>query len=223
MLSLKSWVPLSFARPAETSARAGPASARRAWRTRETGASPPSARRGATRRRPPCSCDPRPRARRHGAPRRQAFLAGAPTDPAELRAGPLDPGRRAEPLELAERRADRVAGGALLTLAPADHAEREQRAGPPEGITDRLVSRDGVLEKRSGLGHVSPRGRHEAAAARHVREHPVAFESSRIRLPRVEDVLGVVRPIEREQRLDVVGHPPAFARLTPAEPGGRRL
>jgi len=67
------------------------------------------------------------------------------------------------------------------------------------------------------------RGRHQTAAARHVREHPVAFEPSCIGLPRVEETLGVVRPIEREQRLDVVGHPPAFARLTPAEPGGRRL
>ena len=68
--------------------------------------------------------------------RRQTLDPGAAADPAELGACLLDPGRRAEPLELAERRADRVAGGALLTLAPADDAEREQRTGPPEGVVD---------------------------------------------------------------------------------------
>ena len=153
----------------------------------------------------------------------QTLDPSPPADPAELGACRLDPGRRAEPLELAERRGDRVAGGALLPLAPADHAEREQRTGPPEGVADRLVLRDCVLEERRGLGHVSAGGCHEPAAARDVGEHPGAFESSRIRLPRVDDPLGVVRPIEREQRLDVVGHPPAFACLAPAEPGGRRL
>ena len=144
-------------------------------------------------------------------------------EPSELGACLLDPGRRAEPLELAERRTDRVVGGALLTLAPADHAEREQRTGSPEGVVDRLVLCDRVLEKRGGLGHVSAGGCQEPPTARDVREHPHAFESSRIRLPRVDHPLGVVRPVEREQGLDVVGHPPAMARLAPAEPDGRRL
>src|SRR4029453_3631633 len=56
-----------------------------------------------------------------------------------------------------------------------------------------------------------------------MREHPIAPKPTRIRLPAVEDSHRVVRPIELEQRLDVVGSPPTPARLAPPEPRGRPL
>ena len=200
--------------------RARFAIARRAWRRRGTGASlpsaplrnsaaatswfvPPSATSAATRRW-----------------RRQAFLSGAPADPAELRAGLLDPGRRAEPLELTERRADRIAGGELLTLAPADDAEREQRAGPPQGIADRLVLRDCVLEERICLQQRLParpprdRGSASRAPSTHSRSNRRASASQPSR-----SALGVVLRPSVEQQLDVVGRSTS---VCSAHPSGRR-
>ncbi len=79
--------------------------------------------------------------------RRQALDARPPADPAELRACLLGPCRRPELLELVERRADRVASGAFLPLAPADDTEREQRASASEAISGMFVLRDGVFEE----------------------------------------------------------------------------
>jgi hypothetical protein len=79
--------------------------------------------------------------------RRQALDTRPPADVAQLRACLLDPHPRPEPLELVERRTDRVAGGALLALPPADDAEREQRASPAEAICGMLMLRDGVFEE----------------------------------------------------------------------------
>src|SRR5207247_8280634 len=60
----------------------------------------------------------------------------------------------------------------------------------------------------------------EAAAARHVCEHPFTTEPRRIPFPDVEDSNGVVDPAELEENLDVVAAPPADARLTPPESRG---
>jgi len=79
--------------------------------------------------------------------RRQALDTRPTTDVAELGACLLGPHPRPEPLELIERRTDRVAGSALLALTPTDDTEREQRASPSEAICGMLMLRDGVLEK----------------------------------------------------------------------------
>ena len=62
--------------------------------------------------------------------------------------------------------------------------------------------------------------RHEAAAPRHLRVHPFATEPRGIGLPDVDHPHPVVDPAELEQRLGVVGAPPAVARLAPPELGG---
>src|SRR5262249_40046339 len=154
---------------------------------------------------------------------RQPLLAGTPTDPAQLSARLLDPGRGAELLEASERGLDRVPGDALLSYAPSDDSEREQRARAAEGVTDGFVLRDRVLEERGGRGDVPARRCDEATAAYDVSEHPVASESSRIRLPRIEDSHGVVHPLEREQGFDLVAGPPPVTRRAPSEPRGLRL
>ena len=77
-----------------------------------------------------------------------------------------------------------------------------------------------LLQERNGPIHGPLDGGDETAAARHVREHPLTAEPRRVSLPDLEDPNGVVDPAELEEQLDVVGTPPANARLTPSEPLG---
>src|SRR5581483_9011033 len=121
----------------------------------------------------------------------QSLLAGAPTDATELRARFLGPRRRPELFESLERGGDRLARSTFLPLAAADGAEREQRAGAPEGIGCLLVPPDSVFEERSGLGDGPARSGDEAAAARGARERSVVTGSS-FGLPRFENAHGVV-------------------------------
>jgi hypothetical protein len=76
----------------------------------------------------------------------QTLYAGAPTDAPELGARPCRPAHGPELRELGERRLDRLAGCALLSCAPPDKAEREQRPRAAERVSDRLVLRDRLLE-----------------------------------------------------------------------------
>jgi hypothetical protein len=48
------------------------------------------------------------------------------------------------------------------------------------------VALGGVLERGERLADLAARGMNEAAAARHVREHPLAARALRVGLPRAE-------------------------------------
>src|SRR6185436_7528048 len=121
-------------------------------------------------------------------------------------------------LEAGEGRADGIPGVALLALTPADDAERELSACLPEAIAGVLVLRDGLLQERGCVVDGPSSGGHKAAAPRCVREHPLAPETRRVALPGIEDSNRLVHAVEFQQRLDVVGHPPALHRLAPTEP-----
>ena len=152
---------------------------------------------------------------------RQPLLARAPADAAELVARLRGPGRppraarsrRAPPRSRRGRRASAVrACGRCRARAARGRARRDRR--PPRAARP-------PARRREAACSTSPcGGGDEAAAARHVREHPLAADPRRVRLPGVEDPHGVVDPAELEQRLDVVGAPPADARLAPAERRG---
>jgi hypothetical protein len=128
--------------------------------------------------------------------RRQARLPRAAADPAELAARLLDPGGRPELLEALEGGTDRVASRPLLPKAPAGDAQRKLRASPAEGISDRLVLGDRMLEERSGPTDVPAGGGHETAAPRHVREHPLVAEPYSAFFPEVDNSYRVVEPVE---------------------------
>jgi hypothetical protein len=80
-----------------------------------------------------------------------------------------------------------------------------------------------ILQQGRSVVDRAPRGGDETAAAHHVGEHPLAPEPCRVRLPLGNDADRVVEPPELEQRLGVVGDPPALARLPPPEPRRRPL
>ena len=203
---------LNFAPPAVLSAaggRARCASARRAWRRCASGGWRPSARRGTARRRPPvrsalgdqsatrCSAGvspPRACARRSSRARRAPARPRWPPRAARSRRAPRD----------------RLAGRPLLPRAPADDAEGEERAARRRDRR-RLVLSNRLLEERIAPIDVSAGGGDEAAAPRDMREHPLAAEPRRVRLPGVDDAHCLVDPAELEQRLDVVGGPRAMA------------
>ena len=145
-----------------------------------------------------------------------AFVC-APSDAPELVMGLLDPGGCAKPLEAAERGLERGAGCGLLPVASSSDAECEKGARMSVGIAGRLVLRDRLLEERCSPGERSLGALEQAAAARRVREHPFAAETSGVGLPHVEEPRRVVDAPEAEERLDVVARPPANARLTPPE------
>ena len=195
---------LNFARPGRSvsaaGARARCASARRAWRRCGSGGWPPSARRGTARRRPRGSSGPRRPGRRRGARPPSALPRACGRRCSRARRAPLDPGGRPSCSKPASAARIASRAGALLPRAPADDAECEQRARPPEGIADRLVLRDRLLQEGSGLIDVSPGGGDETAASGHLREHPLAAEPYRIRLPDVDDSHRVVDPTELEQQ-----------------------
>ena len=117
--------------------------------------------------------------------RGQPFFSLTPADASELGTSPFDPRGRTELLKAAERRADRLAGGALVSCAPADDAEGKQRAGPPERIPDFTMLRHRLLQERTGATDIALRGSHETAASRHVREHPRTAEPRCVPLPDV--------------------------------------
>ena len=126
----------------------------------------------------------------------------------ELGARPLDPAGRPELLEAGERRARSPRGPARFcrarrrTMPSASSARARPKESPTASCCATACSRSD-----SGPIDVALGGGHETAAPRHVREHPVAAEPRRIRLPGVEDAHRLVDPAELEQRLDVVGGP----------------
>ena len=168
----------------------------------------PSATRAATRR----SAAVRP------------FLARAPADPSELGARLLGPGGRAERLEAAERGHDRVAGGALLRVRAG--GRRRARAARGRGRRGRRRPRAAATACSRSDARLDRRLRRAAATRPRQRvtcaSTQLAGEPCRVRLPHVEDAHRVVDPAELEQQLDVVGGPPAHARLAPAELGACR-
>ena len=168
--------------------RARCASARRAWRRCASGGSPPSARRGRARRRPPGSFGPRRRGRRRGARPRSAPPRACARRCVRARCAPSATQVAApscsKPLSAAPI-ASRAAR--FCRCASAHDAEREQRASRAVGIADRLVLRDRLLQERAGLDRRSPR----AAATRPRQRVTCASTHSRpsrsgVRLPGVE-------------------------------------
>ena len=112
-------------------------------------------------------------------------------------------------------RAARFCRARLRTMPSASSAR-----ALAERIADVLVLRDRLLQEGGGLIDAPLGGGDETAASRHVREHPLAADPRRVRLPGVEDAHRVVDPAELEEQLDVVGAPPADARLAPPERRG---
>ena len=148
------------------------------------------------------------------------LLARAPSDAPELVLAPSRPrwlrraarSRRARP---GARRGRRAFCRSRLRTMPSARRARAR----PYGIADRLVLRDRLLEERCGPSRAIPRRRStQAAAARRVREHPLAAEPSRVGLPDVEES----RPRRRRARGSSSAStwsraPPADARLAPPE------
>ena len=151
----------------------------------------------------------------------QPGLALAAADPPELGARFGGPTGRAERLEALESSLEGDAGRELLSFPTPDDAQREQGPGATERIIHDPVLGDRLLEQLERRVDLALRGSHQAAAARRVREYPLASHANRVSLPNVEYRERVVVPAEGEQQLDVVGAPPANARLTP--PQLRRL
>ena len=210
-------------RTSEVCARAPCASGRRAWRRRARDGLPPCVRRGRAPPRPRGSSGLRRRAPRRAAPRRSALRRACAPRSGRARRAPSPPSRplRAPRTPRAPPRSPRAPGA---SAAPApDDSEREQRPRPPERIADRLVLGDRVLERRHGLLDVALRRFDEPSGPCDLREHPVTADTHGVRLPCVQQRHGLVRPAERDQRLCVVGAPPAKVRLTPAGCIGRRL
>ena len=110
-------------------------------------------------------------------------------------------------------RAGRFCRARLRTMPSASSARAR-----PNGSPTSSCRRDRLLAAARRPRRPRLRRSDETAAARHVREHPLAAEPRRIRLPAVEDSHRVVDPAELEQRLYVVGGPRARVRLAPPEP-----
>jgi len=126
-------------------------------------------------------------------------------------------------LEAGERRLNRLARRPFLPRPPTDDPEREERSGPAEEIADLLVLGNRLLQDRSGALDAPLGSGDETAGSRHLRKRPPAAEPHGIRFPDVEDPDRFVDPAELEERLGVVGVPPAVARLTPTERRGLLL
>ena len=211
-------------RTSEVCARAPCASGRRAWRRRARDGSPPCVRRGRAPPRPRGSSAlrrpaPRPAARRPSAPRH-----GCGRRSGRARRGPSRPSR--------PRRASRTPASAASIASRAGRfcrarrRRRRARAAPARGRTGRRPPRARRPRASSavhGLLDVSLRRFEQASAACDLREHPVTADTHGVRLPGVQQRHGLVRPAERDQRLGVVGAPPAQVRLAPAGCIGRRL
>ena len=109
--------------------------------------------------------------------------------------------------------AARAAGRCRARAAP----ERRPKGSPTASCCATACSSRAAAARR-------PRARgDETAAPRHVREHPLAADPDRVGLPDVEDSHRVVDAAELEEQLDVVGAPPADARLAPPERRGPPL
>ncbi len=105
----------------------------------------------------------------------------------------------------------------VVSVTTSDGAQRQQRPRPAERIADRFVLGDRLHEQGQRVLDVPARCRDEAAAARHVREYPLAGDTCGVRLPDIDDPVRVVEPAELEEQLGVVSAPPADARLAPSE------
>ena len=141
-----------------------------------------------------------------------------PSSPCAL----VDPGGRPELLEAAERRLDRFAG-ARASAAPAAGRCRVRAAREPgrTGSPTVLVLRDRLLQQGSGAVRrlrwaAATRPRHRVTCAS-TQSRPTRAASA---LPDVEDAHRVGDPPELEEKLRVVGGPPADARLAPTDRRG---
>ena len=155
--------------------------------------------------------------------RSETFFPGAAADPSELGARLHRKARGAALLEDGERLLDRLPGRALLTGAPGDDAEREERTSMTETVSERVVGSDGFGQELEGLVDVAFGRCDEPAAAFGLREHPRPVEARRRLFPRVEEQPGVVEPAELDEPLHVVGTPPAKPRLLPSGAIGRSV
>ena len=145
--------------------------------------------------------------------RRQALLARAAADrPSSSRARAAQP---SAPSSSKPARAASIASRAgrfcraRRRATPSASSARARPNGSPTASCCATASSSSATR----LLDVAPRRSDEAAAARDVRQRPVALEAAGSRLPRVEPLDGVVDAPELEQRLDLLGAPPGHGRL----------
>ena len=154
--------------------------------------------------------------------RRQPFLARAPADPARARRAPSRP--RWPPRAARSRRAPRAIASRAARFCRARRRTMPSASSArarPNGIADRLVLRDRLLAGGTAACSTSPR----AAATRP--RHRVTCASTHSRPSRAASAsqtsstrtASSIRP-SSSSSLDVVGGPPADARLAPPELGG---
>ena len=111
--------------------------------------------------------------------------------------------------------AESIASCWLFLPRPApDDAECEEGARATERIVNRVVLRDGSLERNQRLD-VAPGGGDEPTTTSDVRQHPGSSDAHRVLLPAVQQHNSVICSVELEERLDRVGPPPAQVRLAP--------
>ena len=127
---------------------------------------------------------------------------------------PLRPaGRRRSPRS--RRTPPRSPRAPAASAAPAGARRRARAARAPRPNGSPTPRAADCLSERERLVDVAARGGDETAAPRRVRERPIRGRVAGRRLPRVEPADGVVDEAELEQRLDLLGSPPAHVGSRP--------